>query len=94
MIYYIYDHEAGDYLLDENGYASQYPEINDDFKSRCDEFCLLRRSTIAMFSNLKPIHLERVGTVDSKPISVRALGYICSGHVLHHLKVLQDRYLE
>ena len=21
MIYYIYDHEAGDYLLDENGYA-------------------------------------------------------------------------
>lgn len=79
--------------FDENDYADRYQEITTDFRSLCDEFCLLRRSTIAMFSNLNAMHLDRVGTVDSKSISVRALGYISSGHVLHHLRVIEERYL-
>lgn len=78
---------------EENSYVSNYEINKRDFNTLLDEFCLLRRSTILMFQDFDKEILDLQGTVEGNSISVRAMGFICSGHVLHHLKIIQERYL-
>lgn len=78
---------------EENSYVANYDINRRDFNSLLDEFCLLRRSTIIMFENFEKSELELMGKVEGNLISVRALGFICSGHVFHHLNVIKERYL-
>ncbi len=78
---------------EENSYVSNYEINKRDFNTLLDEFCLLRRSTILMFQGFDKEILDLRGTADGNSISVRALGFICSGHVLHHLKIIQERYV-
>lgn len=79
--------------FDENLYVTNYDISKRDYHSLLDEFCLLRRATMLMFKGFDEKILGNYGEVDGKRITVRALGYICSGHVLHHLKVIRNRYL-
>jgi len=37
--------------------------------------------------------LLRVGVASGNEISVRALGFLFSGHQIHHLNVVKERYL-
>lgn len=79
--------------FEENSYVSNYDINKREFNSLLDEFCLLRRSSILMFQDFNEEILDLKGAVEGNSISVRALGFICSGHVLHHLKVIEERYL-
>jgi hypothetical protein len=79
--------------FDENAYVSNYNINERNFKTMLDEFSSLRRSTILMFQDFDTSILDSLGKVGEQDISVRALGYICSGHVFHHLKVIRERYV-
>ena len=79
--------------FDENLYVTNYDSNSRDFTGLLDEFCLLRRSNILMFKEFSEKELARKGIVAGLPITVRAIAYICSGHVLHHLKIIEERYL-
>jgi hypothetical protein len=79
--------------FEENSYVSNYDINKRDINNLLDEFCLLRRSTILMFQDFDEDTLDLKGSVEGNTFTVRALGFICSGHVLHHLKVIQERYL-
>ena len=79
--------------VDENSYVANYDSNKRDYEELLDEFCLLRRSTYLMFKGFDKETFDLTGTVEGKEISVGALGLICSGHVLHHLKIIQERYL-
>jgi hypothetical protein len=57
------------------------------------EFSLLRQANILFFRNLSDEIWSRTGTASNAEVSVRALAYIMAGHVRHHLKILQARYL-
>ena len=57
------------------------------------EFYLLRMSTIAMYQSFDEEALKRIGTASESPMSVRALGYLTAGHLQHHLRIFQERYL-
>jgi hypothetical protein len=79
--------------FDENLYVTNYESNNRDFTGLLDEFCLQRRSNILMFKEFSEKELARKGIVDGLTITVGAIGHICSGHVLHHLKIIEERYL-
>jgi hypothetical protein len=79
--------------FDENAYVSNYNINERNFKTMLDEFSSLRRSTVLMFQDFDESILDIMGKVGEQDISVRALGYICSGHVFHHLKVIRERYV-
>ena len=64
-----------------------------DFKQMLAEFNALRTSTIALYKSFKDESLKRIGTASENRISVRALGYLTAGHMAHHLKVFQERYM-
>lgn len=61
--------------------------------SHLEEFKSVRSATLALFENLPDDAWMRRGVASGYPFSVRALAYICAGHVEHHLRVLRERYL-
>ena len=63
------------------------------WQSHLDEFAAIRSATVALFDGLPDAAWDRRGIASEKPVSVRALAYICAGHVAHHLDVLRTRYL-
>ncbi len=55
------------------------------------ETYLLRYSNVFMFRRMPEEAWKRVGQVDGKPISVRAIAYVMVGHVRHHLRIVEQR---
>ena len=64
-----------------------------DFYDLLDEMQNLRKSTIQLYKSFSNEALLRIGIASSNKISVRALGYLFSGHQLHHLSVVKERYV-
>lgn len=58
-----------------------------------EELVLLRQANMFIFRNLKETDWDIFGTASNAKVSVRALAYIMVGHIRHHLKILQERYL-
>ena len=54
---------------------------------------VLRKSSIQLFKSFSDEALLRVGVASNNKISVRALGYLFSGHQMHHLNIIKERYL-
>ena len=70
---------------------------NVDKRTKIDllkEFSAVRESTLQLFNSFSEETLAFVGTASDTPMSVRAIGFMISGHVLHHLKVINERYLQ
>lgn len=57
------------------------------------EYKAVRQSTIALFNGFSDRALQRIGMANGNKTSVRALGYHILGHELHHIKIIQDNYL-
>ena len=79
--------------FEENDYArvARYAERN--MESLVAEFEALRTANMFFFTSLNDEELQRIGMASGKLISVRALLFIIAGHVLHHKRVIEQRYL-
>ena len=58
-----------------------------------EEFDLVRRGNILMFSGFSDEAWARTGTASNSPVSARALAWIIAGHELHHRRVIEEKYL-
>lgn len=72
----------------DNGNANQL-----EFSDLLDEMSTLRKSTIQLYKSFSEEALLRIGIASGNKISVRALGYLFSGHQMHHLNIVKERYL-
>jgi len=63
------------------------------WSSHIEEFSAVRAATLTFFDNLPAEAWKRRGIASENPFTVRALAYIAAGHVIHHTKVLRERYL-
>ncbi len=59
-----------------------------------EEFELVRRANILMFSGFSEEAWMRSGVANNAAITARALAWIIAGHELHHRKVIEDKYLK
>jgi hypothetical protein len=57
------------------------------------QFRHLRSASTLLFSSFGPEVLERRGVASGNEFSVRALPWIIAGHGMHHLGVIESRYL-
>ncbi|WP_439128778.1 DinB family protein [Polaribacter sp.] len=64
-----------------------------DYLVLLDEMATLRQSSIQLFKSFSDDVFLRVGVASNNKISVRALGYLFSGHQKHHLNIIKERYL-
>jgi hypothetical protein len=53
----------------------------------------VRNASITLFQGLSADELQRTGTANGNRFSVAALGWAIAGHAMHHVKVLNERYL-
>ena len=58
-----------------------------------EEFRTVRMATISFFRNLPAEAWMRTGIASGNPFTVRSLAFIAAGHVRHHFRILQERYL-
>ena len=61
--------------------------------SHVDEFDVLRRASLDLLRFLPEEAWLRRGIASDNPFTVRALAFIAAGHVIHHRRILTDRYL-
>jgi hypothetical protein len=61
--------------------------------SHVEEFRRVRFSTISLFGNMPPEAWARGGVASDNFVTVRALAWMISGHLAHHLEILRERYL-
>ena len=62
-------------------------------QSLIDEFVAVRQASITLFGSFSEEAMLRMGKASGNMISVRALGYLVSGHQMHHQKVYEEKYL-
>lgn len=79
--------------FDENISAAAAGADGVSWASHIEELRSIRQATLAFFRNLPADAWMRSGIASDNPFSVRALAYICAGHLAHHLAILQERYL-
>jgi hypothetical protein len=57
------------------------------------EYSAVRASTLALFTTFSDHELNYLGNVDDNVFSPLTLGFIIGGHQLHHVNIIQTRYL-
>lgn len=63
------------------------------WQSLVDEYRHQRLANLALFGSFDEDALDRKGTASAFPVTVRALLWIVAGHELHHLRIVDERYL-
>ena len=79
--------------FEENDYVTNANANGRSLESLIEDFQLVRKSTLLLFENFSDKQLMYLGTSSDNIISVRAIGFLISGHQNHHLKIVQERYL-
>lgn len=79
--------------FEENDYVPNALANYRNIDSLLTEFKFVRNSTLCLFKSFSCEQLAYLGTASNSPISVRAIGFIISGHQNHHLRTIKERYL-
>lgn len=79
--------------FEEDDYVPFSNAKNRGMLSLLEEFVAVRKATIALFESFTDEMLLHKGIASNNEISVRAIGYIISGHCIHHQNVIRERYL-
>jgi hypothetical protein len=79
--------------FEQDDYAAIYNANKRNYKELLEEFLFTRKSIISLFKSFDNEELIRIGIAGGNNMSVRALGYIISGHLQHHLNIIKERYL-
>lgn len=79
--------------FEENEYVrnSSYPKRT--MTDLASEFEALRKANMFLFRSVSESEKLLIGTASGFQVSVRALLYIIAGHVNHHERILNERYL-
>ena len=79
--------------FDENNYVLNAHFADRTIESLADEFATLRKANMLLIKSFSEEEVSRVGISNNLPISVRGLIYILAGHLNHHRRIIEERYL-
>jgi uncharacterized damage-inducible protein DinB len=79
--------------FEQDDYVAQSGANARTLASLLAEYDATRVATLALFSSFTEEQLDRRGTANGGPATVRALLYIVPGHERHHLNIIRERYL-
>ena len=80
--------------FEENDYVAVAQSDKRSMSDLLQEFILVRKATIKMFESFSEGMLSSMGIASGGDIKVLAIGFIISGHVIHHQKVIIERYMK
>lgn len=79
--------------FDEKSYADASNADERSWKSLLQEFEAVRKSSDLLLQSFTEDQLQQSGTTNDEPNTVKALGFLIYGHILHHINILKERYL-
>lgn len=79
--------------FDQDIYAVHAMADRRSKESIIEEYKVVRKSTIAIFTNLDREMFNNVGAASNMEWSVGALGFVICGHQKYHRNILRQRYL-
>lgn len=78
---------------DEEEYAKHYFSSERSLESLNEEFETVRKSSQIFFENLNPQQLQETGIANGNEICVETIGKLVVGHNIHHVNIINERYL-
>jgi len=79
--------------FDEESYAANSFANNRNLESLLEEYQLVRQSSQILLKTLNPTTLKNTGKANGNEISVETICQLIVGHNIHHLNVVEERYL-
>jgi uncharacterized damage-inducible protein DinB len=79
--------------FEQDDYTAASNANERSLESLLRELETVREATITLFDGLDDAALTRSGTANGSVMSVRAAAYHIAGHELHHVNLIQERYL-
>ncbi|MEX0996028.1 MAG: DinB family protein [Flavobacteriaceae bacterium] len=79
--------------FDQDEYVFESNANQRKIKDLLEEYQSVRKATLDLFTGFDSKVLVRFGIASGNRMSVRALGYVISGHELHHLEICKTRYI-
>jgi hypothetical protein len=80
--------------FEENDYAKTAHADLRKIGDIISEYTAVRAASIELFRSFDEVMLRRSGIANGSLRSVRAIGYSLAGHEIHHLNVINERYLK
>lgn len=77
---------------EQDDYAGVATVSGRRFQDMIEEFRMVRQASIALFKSFTDEDILRTGNMSGGGVSVRALGFMISGHVYHHAKLYREQY--
>lgn len=78
--------------FEENNYAVTAASDARTVADLVAELTAVRASTVRLFASFSVDAWTRRGIASNAEVSARALAWITTGHALHHLRILKERY--
>jgi hypothetical protein len=78
---------------DQDDFMKEAPFQSWTLSQVIEDYASVRRATLTLVRGLSDEALLRTGIANDSAISARALAYINAGHELHHLRIIQEKYL-
>ena len=79
--------------FDEERYAANSFANERSLESLLEEYQLVRQSSQILLETLNPSVLNNIGKANENEISVETICKLIVGHNIHHLNVVEERYL-
>ncbi len=79
--------------FDENDYAANSNANERSWQSLCEELKAVRKTTELLFNGFSDEAMLSSGLANKNPVTVIAMGFITVGHLYHHKKIIEERYL-
>ena len=79
--------------FDENVFAANSEAARRTPSSLLAELETVLDSSDSLFLSFSETQLGRDGVANENPVYVYGIGYILAGHILHHKRILEERYL-
>lgn len=79
--------------FDEDNYAANSFAEQREWNELLNEMKALRTSTDIFLRSLNQEQLSASGTANNTGMSVNAIAFVIYGHLLHHMQIIQERYL-
>ncbi|HUR20648.1 MAG TPA: DinB family protein [Vicinamibacterales bacterium] len=79
--------------FDQEAAANAARALDRPWTRDVEHFDIVRNATMAFFESLSADAWLRCGSASGNTFSVRALAHIVAGHVIHHTRIVKERYL-
>ena len=79
--------------FDENEYAVNSNANDRSWLDLVAEFSSVRKSTMFLYNSFSGEAMNAIGKASDYTIGVSTLGFVIAGHVNHHIRIIQERYI-